>query len=66
MDFVHDHLATERKLRVLTMVDTFSCFSPATEVRFNFRDADVVEALERVGNRGQVSEGAPCRKLTRS
>ena len=49
MDFVHDQLATGRKLRVLTIVDTFSRFSPATEVRFNFRGADVVEVLERVG-----------------
>jgi len=29
--------------------DTFSRFSPATEVRFNFRGADVVQVLERVG-----------------
>ena len=35
MDFVHDQLATGRKLRVLTIVDTFSRFSPATEVRFD-------------------------------
>jgi putative transposase len=48
MDFVHDQLATGRKLRVLTIVDMFSRFSPATEVRFNFRGADVVEVLERV------------------
>jgi putative transposase len=49
MDFVHDQLATGRKLRVLTIVDTFSRFSPAVEPRFNFRGADVVEVLERVG-----------------
>lgn len=48
MDFVHDQLATGRKLRVLTIVDTFSRFSPATEVRFNFSGADVVQVLERV------------------
>jgi putative transposase len=29
MDFVHDQLATGQKLRVLTIVDTFSRFSPA-------------------------------------
>jgi putative transposase len=34
---------------VLTIVDTFSRFSPAVEPRFNFRGADVVEVLERVG-----------------
>ena len=49
MDFVHDQLATGRKLRVLTIVDTFSRFSPAVEPRFNFRGADVVEILEEVG-----------------
>ena len=49
MDFVHDQLATGTKLRVLTIVDTFSRFSPAIELRFNFRGADVVEVLERVG-----------------
>jgi len=49
MDFVHDQLATGRKLRVLTIVDTFSRFSPAVEPRFNFRGADVVEILEVVG-----------------
>ena len=49
MDFVHDQLATGRKLRVLTIVDTFSRFSPALEPRFSFRGADVVEVLERVG-----------------
>lgn len=49
MDFVHDQLATGRKLRVLTIVDTFTRFSPALESRFRFRGADVVEVLERVG-----------------
>jgi putative transposase len=49
MDFVHDRLATGRKIRVLTMVETFTRFSPAIEPRFSFRAADVVEVLERVG-----------------
>jgi len=49
MDFVHDQLATGTKLRVLTIVDTFSRFSTAIEPRLNFRGADVVDALERVG-----------------
>src|SRR4051812_20624675 len=49
MDFVHDQLATGRKLRVLTVVDTFSRFSPVLEPRFTFRGADVVEVLEEVG-----------------
>ena len=29
MDFVHDQLVTGQKLRILTVVDTFSRFSPA-------------------------------------
>ncbi|MGY3146356.1 transposase InsO family protein [Bradyrhizobium sp. USDA 3397] len=33
MDFVHDQLATDRKIRVLTIVDTFSRFSPAVDPR---------------------------------
>ena len=49
MDFVHDQLATGKKLRVLTIVDTFSRFSPATEARFSFKGSDVVETMERVG-----------------
>jgi putative transposase len=49
MDFVHDQLATDHKLRVLTIFDTFSRFSPALEPRFTFRGADIVEVLERVG-----------------
>jgi putative transposase len=51
MDFVHDQLATGQKMRVLTIVDTFSRFSPALEPRVTFRGADVVEVLERVGRR---------------
>ena len=47
MDFVHDQLATGHKLRVLTIVDTFSRFSPALEPRFCFRGIDVVAVLER-------------------
>ncbi|MFK4496030.1 putative transposase [Bradyrhizobium japonicum] len=50
MDFVHDQLATGGKLRVLTIVDIFSRFSPALEPRLTFRGTDVVEVLERVCN----------------
>src|SRR3984885_5616469 len=49
MDFVHDQLATGTKLRVLTIVDTFSRFSPAIVPRLTFRGADVVKVLEKVG-----------------
>jgi len=48
MDFVHDQLVTGRKIRVLTIVDTFSRFSPATDPRFSYRGADVVQTLEHV------------------
>src|SRR4029079_13637205 len=48
MDFVHDQLATGRKIRVLTIVDTFSRFSPTVDPRFGDRDGDVVLTLERI------------------
>ena len=48
MDFVHDQLATGRKIRILTIVDTFSRFSPAVDPRFSYRGEDVVQTLERV------------------
>jgi putative transposase len=40
-----------KKLRGLTIIDTFSRFSPAVEVRFNYRGSDVVETLERIATR---------------
>lgn len=48
MDFVHDQLATSRKLRVLTIVDTFSRYSPTVDPRFSYRGEDVVRTLEHV------------------
>jgi putative transposase len=33
-DFVHDQSATGRKMRVLTIIDTLSRYSPALEARF--------------------------------
>lgn len=48
MDFVHDQLVTGRKIRVLTIVDTFSRFSSATDPRFSYRGEDVVQTLERI------------------
>ena len=50
MDFVHDQLATGRKIRVLTIVDIFSRFSPAVDPRFSYRGQDVVLTLERICN----------------
>jgi putative transposase len=48
MDFVHDQLFDGRKIRILTIVDTFTRLSPATDVRQHFRGCDVVDTLERV------------------
>jgi len=48
MDFVHDQLATGKKLRVLTVVDTFSRYVPALDPRFSYRGEDVVQTLEQV------------------
>jgi putative transposase len=48
MDFVHDQLAVGKKIRVLTVVDIFSKFSPVIDPRFSYRGEDVVETLERV------------------
>ncbi|WP_417523689.1 IS3 family transposase, partial [Marinovum sp.] len=51
MDFVHDQLATGRKIRVLTVVDTFSRFVPVLDPRFSYRGEDVVATLDRVCRR---------------
>ncbi len=51
MDFVHDQLATGRKIRVLTAVDTFSRYSPVLDAKFSYRGEDVVATLERVCSR---------------
>lgn len=48
MDFVHDQLATGKKIRVLTVLDTFSRYVPALDPRFSYRGEDVVATLERV------------------
>jgi putative transposase len=47
MDFVHDQLVTGRKLRVLTVVDTFSRFSPVVDPRFSYKGEDVVQTLDQ-------------------
>lgn len=48
MDFVHDQLATGKKLRILTVVDTHSRFCPAADARFTYRGEDVVQTLEGI------------------
>ncbi len=42
MDFVHDQLATGRKFRVLTVVDTLSRYVPVIDRGFSYRGEDVV------------------------
>lgn len=37
MDFVHDRLFDGKKIRVFTVVDTFTRFSPAIDVRFSYK-----------------------------
>jgi len=41
-------LAAGQKIRVLTVVNTFSRYSPAIDPRFSYRAEDVVASLERV------------------
>ena len=48
MGFVHDQLATGPKIRVLTVVDTFSRYVPVIDPRFSYRGEDVVQALDKV------------------
>jgi len=48
MDFVHDQLATGKKLRVLTVVATFSRYVPALDPPHSYRGEDVVQTLGRV------------------
>jgi hypothetical protein len=55
IDFVHDQLVTGSKLRILTIVDTFSRFSPATDPRFSYRGEDVVRTLARMCRQHNLS-----------
>jgi putative transposase len=48
MDFVHDQLATGKKIRVLAVVDTFSRYVPVIDPRFSYHGEDVVQKLEMV------------------
>jgi len=48
MDFLHDQLATGTRIRVLTVVDTFSRFSPVLDARLSYRGEDVAQTLDRV------------------
>jgi putative transposase len=48
MDCVRAQLFDGRKIRVLTVIDTFTRLSPAIDERQSFRGSDVVATLERV------------------
>jgi putative transposase len=53
MDFMHDVLADGTKIRLLTIVDTFSRESIALEVDYGFKSPQVVDVLQRaVAQRG--------------
>ena len=45
MDLVHDQLATGRKLRVLTVVDTFTRYASAIVPRFSFKAVDLAPKM---------------------
>ncbi len=48
MDFVHDQLAGGWKLRIPTLIDTFSRFLIAGVPRFSFQVPDMITVLDRV------------------
>ena len=48
MDFVHDQLVTSRKLRILTIIDTYSRYAPVIDPRLSYKGQDGVETLEHV------------------
>ena len=47
MNFVHNQLATGRKIRVLTITGTSSRLSWVVDARFSYKGEDVVQILER-------------------
>ena len=48
MDFVHDQLATGGKIRILTLLDTYSRYAHAIDARVQYRAENVVATLEEV------------------
>ena len=51
MGFAHDQLLIGRNLRILTIVDKYSRFLPATDPRFSYRGEDAVRTLEGINIR---------------
>jgi hypothetical protein len=52
---INDQLFDGRKIRALTIIDTFTRLSPAIDVRQSYRGADVVATLERAA----IESGLP-------
>lgn len=48
MDFVHDQLATGGKIRILTLLDTYSRYAHAFDARMQYRAENVVATLDAV------------------
>jgi putative transposase len=48
MDFVHDQLAAGGKIRILTVLDTYSRFAHAIDARTQYRAENVVATLQAV------------------
>lgn len=48
MDFVHDQLAPGGKIRILTLLDTYSRYAQAIDARTQYRAENVVATLEAV------------------
>lgn len=48
MDFIHDQLYDGCRIRILTVIDTFTRYVPVIEVRERFTGADVAAVLESV------------------
>jgi len=50
MDFLSDQPFDERKIRALTVVDNFSRFSPAIDVKLSCRSADAMMPLDGIAS----------------
>jgi putative transposase len=48
MDFVHDQLVGGQKLRILTVVDTFSRYCPVVDPKLRYKGEDVVMTIDRI------------------
>ena len=47
MDFAYDQLASGKKQRILTVVNTFIRVSPVIDMQFNYRGEDAVTTLDK-------------------